>query len=87
MGDVELKEEVNPLGWMPLSENFADPDRFAGDQNLAHIMNMALKYPLNEPAINQGKTESIPPEPMEDDTGKFPASDGSAESFSVPNAD
>jgi len=53
--DVELKEEVNPLEWMPLSENFADPERFAGDQNIAHIMNMALKYPLEEPSINQGK--------------------------------
>jgi len=54
-GEVRLKEEVNPLEWLPLSENFADRERFAGDQNIAHIINMALKYPLDEKLINQGK--------------------------------
>lgn len=44
----ELVEEVNPLEWLPLTENFADPDRFAGDQNVAHIVNVALKYPIQE---------------------------------------
>ncbi len=53
--NVQLKEEVNPLEWLPLSENFADPERFAGDQNIAHIINMALKYPLDEMTMNQGK--------------------------------
>lgn len=47
-GDIQLKEEVNPLEWLPLSENFADSGRFAGDQNIAHIINVALKYPLEE---------------------------------------
>lgn len=42
----ELVEEVNPLEWLSLSENFADADKFAGEQNVAHIVNMALKYPL-----------------------------------------
>ncbi len=46
-GDVSLKEELNPLEWLSLTENFADPDRFAGDQNIAHIINMALKFPLD----------------------------------------
>ena len=46
--DVQLVEEVNPLEWLPLTENFADPNRFAGDQNIAHIINMALKFPLEE---------------------------------------
>lgn len=44
--DVQLVEEVNPLEWLPLTENFADPDRFAGDQNIAHIINVALKFSL-----------------------------------------
>lgn len=42
----ELVEEINPLEWLSLTENFADPDRFAGDQNIAHIVNVALKFPL-----------------------------------------
>jgi len=47
-GDVTLREEKNPLLWMPLTENFTDPDRFAGEQNIAHIINVALKYPIPE---------------------------------------
>ena len=46
--DVALREEKNPLLWIPLTENFADPDRFAGEQNIAHIINVALKYPIPE---------------------------------------
>lgn len=42
----ELVEELNPLEWLSLSENFSDPEKFAGDQNIAHIVNVALKYPL-----------------------------------------
>ena len=33
--DVTLREEKNPLLWIPLTENFADPDRFAGEQTLS----------------------------------------------------
>lgn len=54
-GEVQLKEELNPLEWLPLSENFADRERFAGDQNIAHIINMALKYPLDEKFTDPGK--------------------------------
>ena len=46
--DVNLCEEKNPLLWLPLTEDFADPDRFAGEQNIAHIINVALKYPILE---------------------------------------
>ncbi len=46
--DMQLLEEINPLEWLPLSENFADADRFAGDGNIAHIVSMALQYPLEE---------------------------------------
>ena len=46
--DVTLREEKNPLLWIPLTENFANPDRFAGEQNIAHIINVALKYPIPE---------------------------------------
>ena len=46
--DVSLYEEKNPLLWIPLAEDFTDPDRFAGEQNIAHIINVALKYPIPE---------------------------------------
>lgn len=44
--DVPLKEEINPLLWLPLTEDFADRERFAGEQNIAHIMNVARMYPF-----------------------------------------
>lgn len=46
--DVQLREEVNPLEWLPLTEDFTDSDRFAGDQNIAHIIKVALKFPLEK---------------------------------------
>ena len=55
--DVQLVEEVNPLLWLSLSEDFADPDRFAGDQNIAHIINVALKFPLEERIAGQKEVE------------------------------
>ena len=46
--EVLLQEEKNPLLWLPLNEDFTDKDRFAGDQNIAHIMNVAMMYPIPE---------------------------------------
>ena len=46
--DVVLKPEKNPLFWLPLNEDFTDKDRFAGDQNIAHIMYVAMRYPIPE---------------------------------------
>lgn len=46
--DVELKEEKNPLVWFSIDEDFANMERFAGEQNIAHIVNVAIKYPLKE---------------------------------------
>ena len=51
--DVPVKEETNPLLWLPLTEDFTDRNRFAGKQNIAHIMNMALEYPIPEKCITQ----------------------------------
>lgn len=42
--EVELIEEKNPLTWMPLTEDFADPGKYAGDKNIAHIVTIALQY-------------------------------------------
>lgn len=46
--EVALKKEKKPLIWLPLTENFTDRTRFAGEQNIAHIMNVALQYPIPE---------------------------------------
>ena len=32
--------------WLPLTEDFTDRERFAGEQNIAHIINVALLYPF-----------------------------------------
>ena len=44
--DVILREEVHPLQWLSLEEDFTDKSRFAGEQNIAHIINVALQYPF-----------------------------------------
>lgn len=44
--DPVLREEKNPLVWLPLTEDFTAKDRFAGDQNIAHIINVALMFPM-----------------------------------------
>ncbi len=44
--DRDLREEKNPLVWLPLTEDFTDKDRFAGEQNIAHIINVALTCPI-----------------------------------------
>lgn len=36
--EVELVEEVNPLLWMSLEEDFTDLNKFAGDGNIQHMM-------------------------------------------------
>lgn len=54
--DIELVEEVNPLEWISIEENFADSDRFAGKQNIAHIINVAIEFETPEnKLISTGK--------------------------------
>lgn len=36
-GETALKEEKNPLAWMPVIQDYRDETRFAGRGNLAHI--------------------------------------------------
>ena len=56
-GNMELVPEVNPLEWLPLTENFADKEKFAGEQNIAHIVNVALKVPMKEIRENNRAAE------------------------------
>ena len=51
--DVVLKEEENPLIWLSLDQDFTDRNRFAGEQNIAHIINVARMYPIPEKRITQ----------------------------------
>lgn len=36
--DVKLVEEVNPLEWMSVNEDFFDLDKFAGEGNIGHML-------------------------------------------------
>ena len=56
--DVNLREELNPLEWLTFDEDYTDKEKFAGDQNIAHILNIALKYPM---PLAERKTERITP--------------------------
>lgn len=49
--DVTLVEEVNPLVWLPMTSDFTDINAYAGEQNIAHIVNIALKCPLSSDQI------------------------------------
>lgn len=51
--DIPLKAETNPLLWLSLNEDYTDKERFAGEQNIAHIMNVALQYPIPERGMMQ----------------------------------
>lgn len=57
--DIKLIEEINPILWLPLTEDFTDESRFAGEQNIAHIVNMALKYPLAQNATEILNSRSL----------------------------
>ena len=41
---VELVEEVNRLVWLPLTEDFFDTERFAGQGNIGHMVREVLMY-------------------------------------------
>lgn len=51
--DAVLKEEVNSLLWLSLDQDFTNRNRFAGEQNIAHIINVARMYPIPEKKITQ----------------------------------
>lgn len=41
---VELRAEKHPLFWLPLTENFFDLDRFAGEGNIGHMVEQVRLY-------------------------------------------
>ena len=40
---VELQQEVNPLVWLSVDEEFNCEERFAGEKNIGHIVKVAMK--------------------------------------------
>lgn len=42
--DVPVSGEENPLVWLPLTENFFDMDRFAGEGSIGHVAATVLRY-------------------------------------------
>ena len=42
--DVPLVEEINSLVWIRIDDNFADSNRYAGDKNIAHIVEVAKMF-------------------------------------------
>lgn len=42
--NVEITGEENPLLWMPLTENFFDMDRYAGEGSIGHVVETVRRY-------------------------------------------
>ena len=41
---IQVKEEINKLFWMSVNENFFDKNKFAGEGNMGHIMELIKLY-------------------------------------------
>lgn len=41
---VTLIEEINPIAWISIKEDFNDINRYAGNGNIAHILRQAKLY-------------------------------------------
>jgi 8-oxo-dGTP diphosphatase len=43
-GEIELHEEINPLEWLSVDENYFDCSKFAGEGNIGHMVKQARIY-------------------------------------------
>jgi predicted RNase H-like nuclease len=59
--EIELKEELHPLYWLELNEDFFNMNRFAGEGNIGHIVEQVVRYGsgtnTNEDAQYQNKLD------------------------------
>lgn len=46
--DISLIKEVNSLEWISIEDNFVDSNRYAGDKNIAHIVEVAKMFDLSK---------------------------------------
>lgn len=58
---VQLTSEANPLTWLPLTEDFFDTTRFAGEGNIGHMIATAQR---NYPEILQARELSMTLQPL-----------------------
>lgn len=42
--EVEVKDEVNKLYWMDINENFFDMNKFAGEGNIGHMLEIVKLF-------------------------------------------
>lgn len=47
--DVTLREEVHPLTWLSINDNFFDKSRFAGEGNIGHMIEQVKYYGMGTP--------------------------------------
>lgn len=55
--EVKIAGEENPLRWTPLTENFFDLDRYAGEGSIGHVVETVRRYrpemlDLQEPVVS-----------------------------------
>ena len=55
--EVKIAGEENPLRWTPLTENFFDLDRYAGEGSIGHVVETVRRYrpemlDLREPVVS-----------------------------------
>lgn len=43
-GEVLLRQELHPLHWLPVTENFFALDKFAGEGNIGHMIEQVQCY-------------------------------------------
>lgn len=42
--EVDLKDEIHPLYWLDMNENFFDINRFAGEGNIGHMIEQSRQF-------------------------------------------
>jgi 8-oxo-dGTP diphosphatase len=42
--DIRLVEEAHPLCWLPLTEDFFDMGKFAGEGNIGHMVEQVVQF-------------------------------------------
>ena len=47
--DINLKEEMHPLVWLDVNENFFDMSRFAGEGNIGHMVEQVKCFGMGVP--------------------------------------
>lgn len=58
--EIEIYEEIHPLEWLSVDEDFFDPGRFAGEGNIGHMVEQVKIYGMGEkqPEISLDRANS-----------------------------